>query len=684
MRPLLIVGTTSGDADLTYGRRREDIEVARVPALPAPGAIDRDRPTVIVVDTVLLATVHDPERRLAELARTCAIVGRGQAWEQEPSVGLPASLFTAFVPGGASSTTMRSAVHGAFRHALALHGERRARREAERRRRELGELAEVGVALANERDLSRLLTLVLSQARRLTTCDAASLYLVERGDDGAPASLRFKLTQNHSRPDLAFEEFSLPVDATSLAGHVALTGEALCIADVATLGPEVPYAVNRSFDHRTGYRTKSMLVLPLTTHRDEVIGVLQLINRKRDAGAVLCDAEVAEREVMPFTLDAMEPANALAAHAAVAIENGILYESIERLFEGLVTAAVTAIESRDPATSGHSARVAALTVGLAEALEQAPGRYAGVRFSAEQLREIRYAALLHDFGKVAVPEAVLVKGAKLYPADLERIRARMELLIAREDQYFEAARADRLLRHGQYDYERTIEALAAGRDARAASLRSFLADVECANAGDPPYRDDAARLTALVSRRFRDGRGNEHALVLPEEAELLTIPRGTLDATERRLLESHVAHSYRFLQAIPWTRQLAGIPEIAYAHHEKLNGTGYPRGLREAEIPLAARIMAIADVYDALTSADRSYRAAASPVLALDILQSEAMAGELDLELLTVFRERRVYEITSPERWIAAREARVALALASDAPLPTRTAAGAQRPGSPS
>lgn len=662
MKPLLIVSSGTPHGDLTFGRRREDIEVVQVPALPAPGAIDRDRPTVVLLDATLLGTVHDPERCVAELARTCAIVGRGQQWQVDPPQYLPMSLLTAYIPAGAPDATIRVALHGAFRHAMALLGERRARHDAERRHRELGELAEVGVALANERDLSRLLSLVVSQARRLTGCDAASLYLVERDQDGRPLSLRFKLTQNHSRPDIALQEFSLPIDDTSLAGHVAFTGESLCIGDVGALGPEVSYVTNRSFDERTGYRTKSMLVLPLTTHRDEVIGVLQLINRKRDPAVVLTDVAVAEREVIPFTLDAMEPANALAAHAAVAIENGLLYESIERLFEGLVTAAVSAIEARDPATSGHSARVAALTIALAQSLEHWPGRYHGVRFSDEQLREIRYAALLHDFGKVAVPEAVLVKAAKLYPADLERVRARVELLIAREDLHFERARAERLLSHGRHDYERTVVELSVAREARCESLRAFLAEVELANIGDRPYLDDTARLQSLASRRFRDGTGVEHQLLQPMEAQLLVIPRGTLDLDERKLLESHVAHSYRFLRAIPWTRQLSGIPEIAYAHHEKLNGAGYPRGLREADIPLPARIMAIADVYDALTASDRSYRSAAPPVVALDILQSEAMAGELDLDLLTVFREARVYELTTPERWAAAHADQLAIA----------------------
>src|SRR5262249_25413285 len=326
-------------------------------------------------------------------------------------------------------------------------------------------------------------SMILGQARRITSSDAGSLYLTERTDSGdPPTTMRFKLAQNHTLPALPLQESTVPIDHASLAGYAAATGDPLVIADVYLLPDDVSYKQNRSFDEKFGYRTKSMLVIPMKTHRDEIIGVLQLINRKRDPATKLTSAEIVDREVITYDERAVEMVNALASQAAVAIENSRLYEDIERLFQGFVTAAVTAIEARDPTTSGHSSRVATLTVGLAQAVDRGgEGPYRDVRFTREQLRELRYAGLLHDFGKVGVREQVLVKEKKLYPQRLGIIQHRFAYLSQAADLTFERERVERFLQGGREAHDAAVQELCRARDATRTQLDRHLDAIIKAN-----------------------------------------------------------------------------------------------------------------------------------------------------------------------------------------------------------
>lgn len=511
---------------------------------------------------------------------------------------------------------------------------------------DLKELMEICVALTTERNLLTLLESILTQARRITTSDAGSLYLVERRDSGSPTALRFKLAQNSSLPALSLTEFTVPIDPSSLAGYAASTGDPLIISDVYLLNADAVYQQNRSFDEKSGYRTKSVLVIPMKTHRDEVIGVLQLINRKHSPEVALTTPEAVERSVVSFDQRSVELVTALASQAAVAIENSMLYEDIERLFEGFVRASVTAIEARDPTTYGHSGRVAAMSVALAEAVDRGGGRgaYRGLHFSRAQLRELRYAGLLHDFGKVGVREQVLVKQKKLYPLHMDVIRLRFATLVQAAEAAFERGRADHLLRFGHEGYEERVRELAAClRRSRSQLERAYQA-VVMANEPTILPEGDFEELTRLAGRMFPDLDGTPLPVLTPDEAHWLTIRRGNLDDAERREIESHVAHTYRFLQQIPWTRELSGIPEIAFAHHERLNGHGYPRAIAGDAIPVQTRIMTIADIYDALTATDRPYKKALPPGRALDVLHAEADGGLIDRDLLATFTEARVYE----------------------------------------
>ena len=617
-----------------------------MPALPTASSLDATRPTVIVLDRVLLGTAGADISRLEHLARQAAIVGVGDPGEDELPSEFPVDLLTGYLPCDAPVGTMLAMFRGAFRHAASIVAERSARLEREERQRELRELTNIGAALSTERDVLALLEMILSQARRLTCSDAGSLYLTERPPNGdAPTSLRFKLSQNYTLPTLPLTEFEVPIDHASLAGYAASTGEPLVIADVYLLPDDATYKQNRSFDDKFGYRTKSMLVIPMKTHRDEIVGVLQLINRKRRADIRLQSEEAVEREVLTYDERAVDLVSGLASQAAVAIENSRLYEDIERLFEGFVTAAVTAIEARDPTTSGHSSRVATLTVGLAEAVDRAgDGPYKATRFTREQLRELRYAGLLHDFGKVGVREQVLVKEKKLYPENLELIRHRFAYLLQAADLEFERGRANLLSMRDRACFESELCALQRARDDERARLRAYLDAIATANEPTILPEGSFEALREINQQTFTDFEGISRRLLADHELEYLMIRKGNLDDRERREIESHVTHTFRFLERIPWTRELRGIPEIAYTHHEKLNGAGYPRAVTAEAIPVQARMMTIADIFDALTASDRPYKRAVPWQHALDILRMEARDGMLDEHLLESFISARVFD----------------------------------------
>jgi len=518
-----------------------------------------------------------------------------------------------------------------------------------RKSQELHELNKIGVALSAERDINKLLDLILAKSREITAADAGTLYLVERGkDEGATTDnlLRFKLAQNDSMV-VPFKEFTVPLDETSISGYAALTGQAVNVADAYHLPPGSPFKMPRSFDERSGYRTKSLLVVPMRDHQDRVIGVVQLINKKRDAKAVLRPVALVEEMVIPFTSVDQELVTSLASQAAVAFENTLLIQDIKNLFDSFVSAAVTAIESRDPTTSGHSGRVAELTVGLAEkvdALETGPFR--DVRFSRDQIKEIRYASLLHDFGKVGVKEKVLIKGKKLYVGEMLLIRQRFAYVKRTlEAEHYRAKLAQVL--SGSHTPE-LLAQMDRAFEERTAEVEQLVRTITQANEPTILEEESFRALMDLPSRSFVDMDGNRQPLLTPNELSALSIRRGSLSEKERREIESHVTHTFRFLSEIPWTGEYRRVPEIAYAHHEKLDGTGYPRRLTAQEIPVQSRMMTISDIFDALVAWDRPYKKSVPVAKALDILGEEASHGKLDKGLLGVFIQAKVFERTLP------------------------------------
>ncbi|MEK7700858.1 MAG: HD domain-containing phosphohydrolase [candidate division NC10 bacterium] len=553
----------------------------------------------------------------------------------------------AILPSDASRAILARAVANAF-------GDLERAAEVTRLDRELSELNAIGIRLSAERNPRELLETILTKAREITRSDAGSLYLVEEAADGG-RQLRFALAQNDS-VEITFRSTRLPLTSESVAGHVALTGQILNLEDAYAPPPGAPFKINRSFDEQVGYRTKSMLVVPMRTPQGETIGALQLINCKPDFARRLASVEEMERLVQPFSGRHEKLAGSLASQAAVALSNSRLYESIRQLFEGFVKASVTAIESRDPTTSGHSFRVANLTVGLASAVDHvSTGPHGATRFTTDEMMELRYAALLHDFGKVGVRERVLVKAKKLYPGDLDRIRQRVELVKRGLELRYAGKKIDYLLEKGRRRYQEQAAAYDAELAAYLAELDDSLTRIVMANEPALLPKDFAAEIERLAQRSFEDHVGGRHTVITPDEAAVLAIPRGSLTPEEIEQIQSHVVHTYQFLSQIPWTSEFRRIPEIARSHHEKLDGTGYPYGIKSDEIPVQSKIMTIADIYDALTAGDRPYKSAIPMDKALDILNQERRAGRLDSALLDLFIEARVYERTA--RPVTPREA---------------------------
>ncbi len=503
-------------------------------------------------------------------------------------------------------------------------------KDVARRKAQTKQLSEIGLSLSGRGDVDALLETILSEARRLVPSDGASLYLVAK--DRSEDELVFKLAQNDSI-SVPYIEQRLPLTRESVAGFVALTGNELNLADVYRIPPSAPYRFNASFDEQMSYRTRSMLVIAMRDHRGDVVGVLQFINRLSSDGET----------VTPFVDEDTEILRAVASQAAVSIQKNLLINNINQLFESFVHASVKAIEQRDPSTSGHSSRVAQTTVELLQTLPRSNvSRFHGLTLSEDHLKEVRYAALLHDFGKVAVRENVLLKANKLTDERLEIVRYRVEL------------QKERLRRRA---VERQLHAMHHGSEsnevARARSLRQLEREISLlddyfdavASANKPNVSDDDRfdHLQAIRQYGFRELDGTLSGLITDADLVALSVARGSLTTEERQEIQAHVAHTIEFLSVLPWPPELSQVSLIAGAHHEKLDGSGYPYGMVGDEIPLASRVMTVCDIYDALTAMDRPYKPAMSEEVALNILHSDVKRGLLDADIVDIFSQAKVW-----------------------------------------
>ncbi len=512
-------------------------------------------------------------------------------------------------------------------------------------------LVDIGIALSGEKELEKILELILSKAMETTSADGASIYLSESikiesaGGKKFYPVLRFHRTSNRGT-GIKVQNKVLDID-NSIAGYVATTGLSLRIEDCYSLSADAPYQFNAEYDKQIEYRTKSMLAVPMQSNTGKVRGVLQIINKM---GPKATDKKAfSVKDVVPFTDEDADIMKAFASQASVALENAKLTDDIESLLESFIRASVTAIEARDPSTSGHSDRVAVLTVELARATHRCDsGIYKAFSLSDSQIREVRYAALLHDFGKIGVRESILGKEKKLFPYEMDSILLRFDNASLKQElgQWRDTAfELGELLRKGEtqdptFAFGKTTQKI----DAFKKQLHNIRIKLMAAN--QPQIMHDDFDISELISGINKISQEVDQNLITSQELVKLSLSKGSLSDEERREIESHVSHTYSFLRQIHWTEDLRDVADIAHAHHEKCDGTGYPRGLTYEHIPVQSRMMAITDIYDALTSMDRPYKKAVTPERALDILHREAHGGKLDLELLKIFIEAGIFRST--------------------------------------
>ncbi len=493
----------------------------------------------------------------------------------------------------------------------------------------LQKLQEIGTMLSAERDLVRLLGLILRESRSLTSADAGTIFV--REDDvqavenatGKDAIHRItpyialKVAQNDSIR-LPFKEMKLPFEGKTIAGHVALTGEILNLEDVYRLPAGAPYAYNAAFDKASGYRCRSMLVIPMRNREGDIIGVIQLINKKRAPTAVLDSTEEVERSVSTFDAFDEEFVSALASQAAVCIEKAKLYDDIEGMFEGLVNSFTLALERRNRTTYGHCMRVARYAVAIAEAVNESPEPlFGGLRFTPVQIRELRYAALLHDIGKIAVPEAVLDKHNKLLDSEIRAIEYRL--------------------------------ALARAQGKPAGKVDAWIQAVRRVNVPRGLSDEDRKILDEIRAETFSDVDGQVRPLLSDHEHENLAVARGNLTGKERRQIEQHIVDTWEILKRIPWPRDFRSVANVAACHHEKIDGSGYPWKLRGDEIPIGGQILAIVDIFEALTAKDRPYKPAIPVDKAIAIVQAEVDRGALNAKLWKLFLDRKLFDLFKDE-----------------------------------
>ena len=509
--------------------------------------------------------------------------------------------------------------------------------------RRLEQLNGIGAALSRERDIDRLLENILEAAKTITGADGGTLYSVT--DD--QSALKFEILRTDSLGISLGGTTGKPIDLPLLplrtadggpndslvAAHAAIHDRTVNIAD-AYSAAGFDFSGTRAFDQRTGYRSQSFLTVPMKNHDLELIGVLQLINAR--------DPETGE--VITFSQADQSLAESLASQAAIALTNRLLITQLERLFESFVNLINLAIDEKSPYTGGHCQRVPALTMMLAEAVDATrEGPLAAFKMSDRDRYELKMAGLLHDCGKITTPVHVVDKATKL-----QAIYDRIGLV----DTRFEVLKRDAELAalRRQLALRPVVDARAEGKELQALQhdIHALEEDREFlrrCNTGTEAMRpEDQQRVRDIAAmRHWRNPQGVQTSFLTAEEVENLTIRSGTLNQAERDTINYHIVATIKMLETLPWPRHLTNVPEYAGGHHERMDGKGYPRGLTREQMSLQARMMGIADIFEALTAADRPYKSGMTLSQALAIMCRMRDNGHIDPDLFEVFVRERVY-----------------------------------------
>ena len=508
---------------------------------------------------------------------------------------------------------------------------------AERLGGQIKKLSDIGRALSGVYDLNALLEMIVDQARSFTNADAGTLYIVEDN------TLRFKIVQNDSLKirmgGKTGETIPFPpveLKETNVSAFVALKGVSVNIPDVYDTDL-FDFTGPKKFDQSTGYRSKSMLVVPMHNHDNDVIGVLQLLNAKNPLN----------EEVIAFSQDYENLSESLASQAAVSITNAKLISNMTELFEAFVKVMATAIDEKSPVTGGHIRRVADLTLTMADVInELKEGCFKDKTFSPDQLYELRIAAYMHDIGKVTSPVEIVEKAKKLQTIfdRIQHVRLRMTYIGQKIMLESQATKIELLQNGGANPSE--IASLDKATQDKLYELNDIKEFINrCNEPGE--FLDDETldRLKEISIKTFIDDGGEEQPFLTDDELVNLSIRRGSITEAERKKMQDHAAVTLRMLKQIPFTKKLQNIPGFAGAHHEFINGKGYPLGLKGDEIPFEGKLMAVTDIAEALTASDRPYKKAMPLETVYRILRSMVEKGELDSSLVELFIEKDVYKI---------------------------------------
>ncbi|MFO1430042.1 MAG: HD domain-containing phosphohydrolase [Candidatus Competibacteraceae bacterium] len=501
-------------------------------------------------------------------------------------------------------------------------------------------LHRIGIALSKEKDIDRFLETVVMAAQQLANADGGTLYRLEGG------LLHFKIVRNERlnlslggttgraisfSPIPLYDDSGQPNDRY-VATYAVIHNTTVVIED-AYDAALFDFSGTRDFDYKTGYRSRSFLTVPMPDYQDEIVGVLQLINAKDPAtGAVI-----------PFSQTDQELTECLASQAAIALANRSLIDQLKALFESLLNLIDTALDEESPHTCQHCQRVPLLAMLIAEAVNAADtGPFRKFRLSEEEQYELKIASLLHDCGKIATPIHVVDKATKL-----ETVFDRIYLL----DTRFEVLKRDSEIRWLQEKIaalERNdrsvLPGLEAQREQRLQQLEDDRGFLHRCNLGreriTPKTRE---RIERIAAYRWTNEQGDEADFLTTDEVKDLVIASGTLNSKERAIIENHVVLTQRMLNALPWPKYLRHVPEYASSHHEHLDGRGYHRGLRAEQLSVPARILCMADVFEALTAPDRPYKKGKTLSEALSILGGMALERHIDKDLFDLFVREKVW-----------------------------------------